>query len=178
MLSICTRSGHEKAVVFVRYRLVKATLKIRKYGFLEISSAVISIFGSLKILLNFNIQTSEVMISKHYIYIHRKPTAIISLIFHTSIFLPNSFRFFFLKSLEKFRRNIAFSESMKTLTKISSKFSSIVVIIIRKSFLSRLRMIFVIGSGLKGLFDIFYRDCSFLWGCYGCYGEHVLNLLK
>ena len=111
ILFLRTRSGHEKAVVFVRHRLVKATLKIRKYGFLlEISSAVISIFGSLKILLNFNIQTSEVMISTHYIYIHRKPSAIISLIFHRIIYLSISFRSFCFKCLKNFRRNTTFSK--------------------------------------------------------------------
>ena len=81
-LYIPTRSGHqEPVVVFVRHRPVEATLKIKNLGFLEILTAVISIFGSLKILLNLNIQTSEVMISTHYIYIYCNLSVIISLIF-------------------------------------------------------------------------------------------------
>ena len=84
-------------------------------GFLEISSAVISIFGSLKILLNFNIQTSKVMISTHYIYIHRKPSPIISLIFHRIIYLSISFRSFCFKSLKSSRCNTTFSKPLKLL---------------------------------------------------------------
>jgi hypothetical protein len=78
---VCTRRNHQEPVGFVRHRPVEATLKIKNLGFLEILTAVISIFGSLKILLNLNIQTSEVMISTHYIYIYCNLSVIISLIF-------------------------------------------------------------------------------------------------
>ena len=104
------------------------TKNIKNLRFLEILTAVISIFGSLKILLNLSLQTSEVMISTHYIYIHCKPSAIISLIFHRIIYLSISFRSFCFKSLKNFRRNTTFSKVFFFLLKYLSKFSSIVVL--------------------------------------------------
>ena len=62
--------------------------------YLFVIFSAISVFGSLKILLNLNIQTSKVVISPNYINIYSNLSGIISLMFKDKLWFINSISIF------------------------------------------------------------------------------------